>query len=355
MAEGIIRSQPELHDLWSSLQGLSVANADTVEDTTESDSREAHFRAYTVRIDTFTLALHSPHAPQAATFIYACVDNDSGNWSDYLLSSTAELSSLETDCSDAPRASVCDSDEGDDHLQDAVCAALPGVSDLSGRPSDQLADNADVWRCPVHRCGKVVRPSNLTRSQREVVVALSGSFDAMLVRGRSGTVQLRREDPWKFLRYVDAVAWNHISWHLHRAHISFYHPHPDRPYKECCGWWWNETLLARNQQLLQTVHQLEATGRQRKRQWLVLKAISSARSRVERARARLTRWRYDALQARRDLVSSMFDLNRGVVEVGRSLLALVHQQEADPLTALYAEEISYYRTVEAEWVAEQGA
>ncbi|VDC02356.1 unnamed protein product [Peniophora sp. CBMAI 1063] len=323
-------------DFFRALQGLDVQSTEESTDPDGDSGREAHYRTY-----------------MASAFIYACVDQDSSNWSDYLQSTIAEQSTIITDTSDAPRISICEDDECDNRLQEAVCEALPGLSNPCIRPSDQLVANTDVWRCPVERCRESVRPFNLTNAQCDVVVALAGDFDSMMIRGDSGRVRLRRQDPWAFLRYVDAVAWEHISWHLHRAHITFYYPHPHMPYKERPGWWWDESLLARDQPLLQDLKAIEATNRQNRRQWLVTKAISSAQRKIERARARLTRWRYDALRARRELVSAMFEINRDVVDVSLSLLALVRQQATDHQRTIYTWEIAHYRGVEAEWTEEQ--
>ncbi|VDB96476.1 unnamed protein product [Peniophora sp. CBMAI 1063] len=334
MTEALLDAPP---DLTRALQGISILSPEQPTDGSGLNAdREAHYRAY-----------------MAAAFIYACVDNDSGNWSNFHLSTTDEQSSFVSDASNAPRISVCDSDAGEEFLNEAVHAALPGLSDPCSRPSGQLSSNGDVWRCPVTRCKETLRPYNLTQQQRGVVAKLSGDDNTMIIEGDDGKLRLRHKDPWKFLRYIDAVAWEHISWHLHRAHITFYYPHPDRPYKECAGYWWNEALLARDQSLLQEVEGIEIASRQNRRQWLVTAAINSAQRKTQRACARLTRLRHNALQARRRLVSQMFSLNRGVVEVGRSLLTLVREQETDPLTAVYSAEIAHYRAVEMEWTEEQ--
>ncbi|VDB97832.1 unnamed protein product [Peniophora sp. CBMAI 1063] len=249
--------------------------------------------------------------------------------------------------------SICESDAGAELLNKAVLSALPGVSDLHTPPSAQTSASADAWNCPVNGCMQTVRPFDLTQQQRELVVTLSGDPDAMVIQDSRGRVRLRRRDPWMFLRYIDAIAWDHLSWHLHRAHITFYYPHPSKPYKECPGWWWSDVLLARDRSLQLEVTELEASAKQDRRQWIVTKAIDSAQRKVQRACARLTRWRYNALHARRELVSDMFSLDRGLVEVGRALLALVRQQESDPATAAYSEEIAHYRAVEMEWTEEQ--
>ncbi|VDC00585.1 unnamed protein product [Peniophora sp. CBMAI 1063] len=326
-------------DLDRALQGVSLLEGgEPVSGLSEDGDAEqdAHYRVFV-----------------ASAFIYACVDGDSDNWSNYCVAAGAEKSSISSDVSQAPRISVCESDEGQELLDDAVCEALPGVSDLHSRPSEMLSAPADVWRCPVEGCREVIRPYKLTQQQREVVVVLSGDPDAMIVQVSNGRFRLRCSDPWKLLRYIDALAWDHISWHLHRAHITFYYPHPDKPYKESPGWWWNEALLARDQSLLRDVAELSATAQQARRQWMVTKALDFARRKIQRASARLTRWRYDALQARRELVSDMFSLNRSIVEVSRALLALIRQQESDPRTKSFSAEITHYRAVEMEWAEEQ--
>ncbi|VDC03702.1 unnamed protein product [Peniophora sp. CBMAI 1063] len=323
-------------DLSRVLQGLDIPSPEQPQGSVGNSPRDAHYKSY-----------------MASAFIYACVDNDSTNWSHYYLSPSAEQSTIVSDSSDAPRISICESDDCDQLLKDTICDALPGLTNLYARPSEQLCSNADTWRCPVERCCKAVRPFNLTQEQCDVVTTLAGAFDTMLVRGSNGRVRLRREDPWAFLRYIDAVAWEHISWHLHRVHITFYYPHPQAPYKELPGWWWNETLLTRDEPLFRLVQDFEATSRQNRRQWLVTKAIESSHRKIQRAQARLTRWRYDALEARRELVATMFNLNRSVVDVGRSLLTLVRQQEADTRGQTYTAEIAHYREAEREWAEEQ--
>ncbi|VDC01205.1 unnamed protein product [Peniophora sp. CBMAI 1063] len=332
MTESLLNAPADLSRV---LQGISllgqepeVLNADSV--------REDHHRAFI-----------------ASEFIYACADDDSNNWSNYFLSSAAEQSSLVSDVSNAPRMSISEDDAGNELLLDTIHGVFPVSYDLCARPSNQLSTGVDVWHCPVEHCREIIRPFNLNQQQYDVVLTLSDSFDTMLARGNDNRVRLRRQDPFKFLRYVDAIAWEHIAWHLHRIHISFYYPHPHLPYKERPGWWWNEALLVRDQPLLQQVRDHENTSRQNRRHWLAMEAVNSARRRIQRGRARLTRWRYNALQARRDLISDMFRLNRGIVEVGRSLLHLVRQQEADPRTQLYSEEIAYYRDVELEWGPQQ--
>ncbi|VDC05309.1 unnamed protein product [Peniophora sp. CBMAI 1063] len=120
-------------------------------------------------------------------------------------------------------------------------------------------------------------------------------------------------------------------------------------HQELPGWWWNDALLVRDQALLHKVKKLEDDARQDRRQWMITKAVDSAQRKVRRACARLTRMRLNALQARRQLVSNMFDHGRGILDVGRAVLALVRRQADDPRQELYLREILYYQAVAMEW------
>ncbi|VDC01275.1 unnamed protein product [Peniophora sp. CBMAI 1063] len=209
--ESLLDAPPDFYQV---LQGLPIRASSPGPHDAEDDHspRSVHQRTY-----------------MAAAFICACVDDDSSNWSNFYSSTTAEQSSKDSsDDSPAPHIHMQDDDLGDELLQGAVRAALHGLHDLCSRPSDQLSTGTDDWRCPVKGCSEVVRPFDLTRQQCDVVAMLSGDLNSMLAQDVDNRVALHHQDPYKFLRYVDAIAWEHLSWHLHRAHITFYYPHPHR-------------------------------------------------------------------------------------------------------------------------------
>ncbi|KZV61682.1 hypothetical protein PENSPDRAFT_670860 [Peniophora sp. CONT] len=321
-------------EMLRTLESRVVYAPDEPDGLSRSVSRGSYFRTWTMSL-----------------FITAMLDNDSRSGSDYESSRSARQSTIASDCSLAPCASFCDAEASDHLLQDAVQQALPDI-DLRARPSESLSCISDIWQCPHKLCGVSLNLLNLNFEQRGLVRKFSGSGTAMLVKNADGLVCLRNADPWKYMRYVDAIAWDHLGWHLHRVHVKFWFPHPENSYRGSPGWWWDDALLRRDGNLEREVTKLEMEHQQSMRNWMIDKTLSAAARKIRRARARLTHWRHQALTARRDIAHRMFGDQRDVIDVGLALVTLIREQDEDPQPRCYAEEIAYYRAVEAEWEAQ---
>lgn len=191
---------------------------------------------------------------QAANALYAWLDYDPTSWTDYTSDTESQRDSSDSGesagASDSSRSLSDPAVTEDRHLpaflrrqytadqrdlNDAKDTAslsqymLPNLGWLCQRPSEALWDDG-TWHCPVQACQEYIDPLDLSSAQCAVVICLAGG-PSILVRAGDST-SLARGDPWRFLRFVDALGWEHIkTTHLHAAHIDFWYPPPDTVYR----------------------------------------------------------------------------------------------------------------------------
>lgn len=84
------------------------------------------------------------------------------------------------------------------------------------------------WACPT--CAFYFEPYNLTCNDLETIDHLRG-WPFAREHKDTGRFYLDTANPSRFLRYVDALAWEHISAHLATIGIRLIFPHPELPYK----------------------------------------------------------------------------------------------------------------------------
>ncbi|KZV59235.1 hypothetical protein PENSPDRAFT_695312 [Peniophora sp. CONT] len=324
---------------------------------------EAHFRVFI-----------------AANALYAWLDYDPARWTDYTsdtesqlaltdsgrstgssLSSNARGSRLPVEQSHIPgflrRTILPRRLDLDAELPSLHSYLLPNLTALCLRPSDALWEDG-VWHCPLETCNACIDPLDLAPSHQQFILSLAGG-SAMLVQERSNyavTTSLSRTNPWRFLRHVDALGWEHLKvTHLNPVHIELWYPDPSSPYRHAPGFWWMPTWLAdaTGSDVRMAVEQADTQFKTRLRIWKARKALAWAKQGLHRARVHLTQLRHGAMQAREDLVQDMITAGRGVVDISLAVLARVRAEEGDEERAYWVGQRNYYQEIRREWLVQR--
>lgn len=113
------------------------------------------------------------------------------------------------------------------HIRNYVAAMVPALRNLLDQPPPHVfvrEARDGHWACPA--CGYAIWPYGLGPDE-QALLDIWGVWDNMVVQDEeTSDFHLDTSNPWRFLRYLDALAWAHMDEHLRRIGMLLTYPKP---------------------------------------------------------------------------------------------------------------------------------
>ncbi|VDB87027.1 unnamed protein product [Peniophora sp. CBMAI 1063] len=246
------------------------------------------------------------------------------------------------------------------YIKNYVSVMAPGLCDILEQPPPHVfvrEGSHGHWSCP--QCGYALWPFNIGADEQAVLDSM-GVWDTMVDHDEeTGDFRLDTTNPWRFLRYLDALAWSHVDRHLREIGMRLTFPDPEDCRPQGIGWWlepeqpapanarpdgaeFPEELYA----LCETLRDLEEVGAQHNREWFGVNRLRWARRGIHRACVMLTELRRNARTRRAQVVGNAFGAGAGILHVAQALMARRRLDEEELLPWRCA--LRDYREEEAE-------